>query len=83
MASEVSILTLPPQLFSASHPFEMYERELRPLLGFEQTRAAQRRPNLPLRFVFGAAPRDTGSSLDPADRGSLALDPAFQVNQLI
>lgn len=34
---------------------------------------------LPLRFVWGVKAEDTGNYLDPSSKGSLVLDPSFNM----
>ena len=68
------------QLFSASHPFERYDMEFKQKFGFERDLEPENEVQMPLRFVFGTLPQDTGSYLDPGDRGTLALDPYFDMS---
>ena len=68
------------QLFTSSHPFERYDMEFKHKFGFERDMEPENEVNMPLRFVFGTVARDTGSYLDPGDRGVLALDPNFDMS---
>ncbi|EFX72150.1 hypothetical protein DAPPUDRAFT_10357, partial [Daphnia pulex] len=67
------------QLFSSDHPFERYDLEFKNEFWFERSQRAELLAKLPLRFVWGVADEDNGNSLDPSDKGSLVLDPAFNM----
>ncbi|KAM7300142.1 protein dispatched homolog 1 isoform X1 [Ixodes scapularis] len=67
------------QVLSAGHPFERYDLELKKRFWFEKARNKDPFHKLPIRVVWGVLPVDTGNYLDPFDRGSLELDPTFNV----
>uniref|UniRef100_A0A1B6DLC4 SSD domain-containing protein n=1 Tax=Clastoptera arizonana TaxID=38151 RepID=A0A1B6DLC4_9HEMI len=71
------------QLFASSHPFEQYDIVYRDKFNFEHMQKVDERLNtniqMPLRFVWGVKPIDTGDHLDPFSRGALKLDPKFDI----
>ncbi|KZS03479.1 Protein dispatched [Daphnia magna] len=67
------------QLFSSSHPFERYDMEFKHEFWFERSQRAELLAKLPLRFVWGVAAEDNGNYLDPSSKGSLVLDPTFNM----
>ncbi|KAL7286599.1 hypothetical protein TKK_0019098 [Trichogramma kaykai] len=67
------------QLLAWSHPFEQYDLVYAKRFWFERSRNDDASYVLPMRFVWGVLPRDTGSYLDPRSRGELVFDEAFDV----
>lgn len=68
------------QLFRADHPFEKYDLEFKEKFGFEQSFQREHSINMPLRFVWGTVSRDNGNHLNPGDKGTLYLDPNFEIS---
>ena len=64
------------------HPFEKFDVKYRDLFKFSQRQVDSELSNqgLPIKFVFGVEPSDTGSHLDPEDRGSLTFDYQFDLS---
>ena len=56
------------QLFTSDHVFEKYDRVFKRRFAFEQAEARDLSFRMPLRFVWGVLPRDTGDHFDPGDR---------------
>ncbi|XP_046400047.1 protein dispatched homolog 1 [Ischnura elegans] len=57
------------QLLHSTHLFERYHLIFQPLFSFEQGESGRNEePGVPLRFVFGVLPQDTGDPLDPTSR---------------
>ncbi|XP_058467660.1 protein dispatched [Malaya genurostris] len=77
-------LTLPDspnfKLFISSHPFERYDSDYKDLFWFEKVYIATDTFKLPLRFVWGVQPVDSGNFLDPESRGSLYFDDSFNMS---
>ncbi|XP_027851991.2 protein dispatched isoform X2 [Aphis gossypii] len=69
------------QLFRESHPFEQYDLVYKNQFWFERILRIDNNPEnrVPLRFVWGLFPNDTGSHLDPEDHGNLVYDPNFDI----
>lgn len=67
------------QLFYANHPFERYDLEFKHEFWFEKSLHAEYVAKLPLRFVWGVRAEDNGNYLEPASKGTLVLDPAFDM----
>lgn len=68
------------RLFTSNHPFEIYEAKYKDLFWFEKMYTSSDSFKLPIRFVWGVEPVDNGNYLDPTSRGSLQLDPSFDVS---
>ena len=68
------------QLLTSDHPFEKYELEFKNKFGFEQSFQREHSINMPLRFVWGSVPQDNGNHLNPGDKGTLLLDPNFEIS---
>lgn len=68
------------RLFTSSHPFEVYEAEYKELFWFEKMYTSSDSFKLPVRFVWGVESVDNGNYLDPKSRGSIELDPSFNVS---
>lgn len=68
------------RLFTSSHPFELYESKYKELFWFEKMYTSSESFKLPIRFVWGVEAVDNGNYLDPTSRGSLQLDPSFDVS---
>jgi hypothetical protein len=56
-----------------------YDLEFKNEFWFERSQRAELLAKLPLRFVWGVVDEDNGNSLDPSSKGSLVLDPAFNM----
>lgn len=68
------------QLFSRSHPFEQYDAIYREKFWFErQEKHSMANIKLPLRFVWGVKPIDSGNFYDPYSRGKLHFDSSFDM----
>lgn len=63
------------QVFSSDHLIERYDFRLSDQFWFE--RHQRKQEIMPLRFVWGTKPTDTGSSLDPTDKGDVVFDESF------
>ena len=68
------------QLFSKEHPFEQYALVFKDKFGFERELEPENEVKMPLRFVFGAVARDNGDHFNPGDRGSVVMDPEFDMS---
>lgn len=68
------------RLFVEDHPFEVYEAKYKDLFWFEKMYTSSESFKLPLRFIWGVKPEDTGNYLDPTSRGTLQLDNSFNVS---
>ncbi|XP_063242455.1 protein dispatched isoform X2 [Bacillus rossius redtenbacheri] len=71
------------QLFDSHHLFEQYDLVYKDIFWFERLHKGNGdfslNTKLPLRFVWGVLPVDNGNYLDPYSRGSLQLDPSFDM----
>lgn len=70
------------QTFSSNHPFEIYDTSDRELFKFSR-RVPDNSSNsgsFPITVVFGIKPVDSGSHLDPDDRGMIEADEEFDVS---
>ena len=56
-----------------------YDLEFKNEFWFERSQRAELLAKLPLRFVWGVADEDNGNYLDPSSKGSLVLDPSFNM----
>ncbi|XP_048733211.1 protein dispatched homolog 1-like isoform X2 [Ostrea edulis] len=63
------------QVFSSDHLMERYDFGLSDQFWFE--RQQRKQEILPLRFVWGIEATDTGSNLDPTDKGDIVFDGSF------
>ncbi|XP_061172339.1 protein dispatched homolog 1-like isoform X2 [Saccostrea echinata] len=63
------------QVFSSNHLMEKYDFVLNDQFWFE--RQQRKQEILPLRFVWGVKATDTGSCLDPTDKGDIVFDEHF------
>uniref|UniRef100_A0A336L3V2 CSON002639 protein n=1 Tax=Culicoides sonorensis TaxID=179676 RepID=A0A336L3V2_CULSO len=68
------------KLFVNDHPFELYETTYKDRFWFEKVYSSTDNFKLPLRFVWGIEPIDTGNYLDPLSRGQLTFDSSFNVS---
>eukprot|EP00090_Calanus_glacialis_P004843 TRINITY_DN13625_c0_g1_i1.p1 TRINITY_DN13625_c0_g1~~TRINITY_DN13625_c0_g1_i1.p1 ORF type:complete len:1432 (+),score=169.81 TRINITY_DN13625_c0_g1_i1:127-4296(+) len=68
------------QLFTADHPFEKYDLDFKEKFGFEKSFQREHSINMPLRFVWGSVSQDNGNHLNPGDKGTLLLDPDFEIS---
>ncbi len=66
------------QVFSMSHPFEVYDFRIKDEFWFEKAAGASI-PTMPLTIVWGIHPTDKGNKLDPFSEGSLEYDHAFNI----
>lgn len=46
---------------------------------FEKSQHTEYLAKLPMRFVWGVSAEDNGNYLEPGSKGSLVLDPTFQM----
>ncbi|XP_065203153.1 protein dispatched isoform X2 [Planococcus citri] len=68
------------QLFERKHPFEQYDLIFQDRFRFSHVFSEENiDQKLPLRFVWGILPTDTGNYLDPLSRGKLHMDPKFDL----
>ena len=67
------------QLFHQDHPFEKYELVYKQKFGFEKSLQKENGLSMPLRFVWGTIAHDNGNHLDPGSRGSVQMDPDFDI----
>ncbi|TRY78598.1 hypothetical protein TCAL_06908 [Tigriopus californicus] len=67
------------QLFNANHIFERYDMFYKKFFAFEQSVTRDISMRMPLRFLWGVKSIDNGDNLNPADMGSLVLDPGFDL----
>ena len=56
-----------------------YDLEFKNEFWFERSQRAELMAKLPLRFVWGVAAEDNGNYLNPSSKGSLVLDPSFNM----
>lgn len=68
------------KLFVSNHPFEVYDSQFKDMFWFEKIYTSSESFKLPLRFVWGVQPVDKGDYLNPASRGPLYLNEAFNVS---
>lgn len=68
------------KLFVNNHPFEIYDTKYKDSFWFEKMYTSSDSFKLPIRFVWGVKPQDTGNYLDPTSRGKLQLDPSFNMS---
>ena len=68
------------QLFHSDHPFEQYQMVFKQKFGFEKSLLIEDGVDMPLRFVWGALPQDNGDYLNPGNRGSVVMDPTFDIS---
>ncbi|XP_063707430.1 protein dispatched isoform X2 [Culicoides brevitarsis] len=68
------------KLFVKEHPFEMYDTKYKNRFWFERVHSSNSNYKLPLRFVWGVLPFDSGNYLDPLSRGNLQLDDTFNIS---
>ncbi|XP_036322856.1 protein dispatched isoform X1 [Rhagoletis pomonella] len=68
------------QLFSSSHPFEIYNSKMKNEFWFEKSMSAYENFKLPLRFVWGIQQVDDGDYTDPYSRGNLYYDNNFNIS---
>lgn len=72
------------QLFHTKHPFEQYDLVYKKKFWFKRAEMSadgeSTNAKLPLRFIWGVKPVDTGSYLDPQSHGKLQLDSEFDVS---
>lgn len=64
------------QMFRNDHMMEVYDQQLRGNFWFEKA-VSERKPLMPLTFVWGVEDVDNGDSLDPKNRGDILYDPNF------
>lgn len=64
------------QLFDSKHPFEQYDLIYKHHFYFRRATTYK----MPLRFIFGVLPIDNGDHLDPANFGTITLDPTFDIS---
>ena len=64
------------QMFRDDHMMEIYDKQLRDNFWFEKA-VNERKPLMPLTFVWGVEEEDSGDSLDPYNRGTLTFDRSF------
>jgi len=67
------------QLLTSDHPFEKYDMIFKNKFGFEKAYDKTSSLVMPLRFVWGVLPEDNGNHLNPGDKGTLVMDPSFDV----
>ena len=71
----------PSFAISTIHPKpHRYDHTFKAVFGFEKEEKRDVSMRMPLRFVWGLRPRDDGDPLDPAERGSLSVDPDFDIS---
>uniref|UniRef100_W8BU90 Protein dispatched n=3 Tax=Ceratitis capitata TaxID=7213 RepID=W8BU90_CERCA len=70
------------QLFSSSHPFEIYNSKMKNEFWFEKSISAYENFKLPLRFVWGIQPVDDGDYTNPFSHGSLYYDNNFNISTM-
>ena len=71
------------QTFNANHPLEVYDTTDRELFKFSRHKSDSAEgvmASLPITVVFGVRPIDNGFHLDPNDRGTIELDPEFDIS---
>ncbi|KAI1287705.1 Protein dispatched -like protein 1 [Halotydeus destructor] len=68
------------QTFKSSHPFESYDLIYRDKFAFNELVSEDDQSAFPISFVFGVRPSDTGSYVDPSDRGELVFDEQFDMS---
>lgn len=68
------------RLFIDDHPFEIYEAKYKDYFWFEKMYTSSESFKLPIRFIWGIKPEDTGDYLDPMSRGKIQLDDTFNVS---
>ena len=70
------------QIFSSDHYFERYDFEFKNQFWFKRIRDKNDdlMYYLPIRVVFGVRAEDNGDQLNPWSRGSLHLDPNFDIS---
>ena len=68
------------QLLLNEHVFEKYDRVFSRRFGFEEDLRRDLGMRMPLRFVWGLKPVDDGDYLNPADKGSIEMDPDFDIS---
>ncbi|XP_011211443.2 protein dispatched [Bactrocera dorsalis] len=68
------------QLFSSSHPFELYNSKMKNEFWFEKSMSAYENFKLPMRFVWGIQPVDDGDYTDPFSHGNLYYDNNFNIS---
>ncbi|XP_022101307.1 protein dispatched homolog 1-like [Acanthaster planci] len=79
---KLQLPTLPEfQLFRSLHPFERYDFVYKEMFWFEKVNStgSQGYAHLPLTIVWGILPKDSGSPLDPDNRGTITFDETFDV----
>ena len=52
----------------------------KPKFGFEKELEREDGLNMPLRFVWGTIPQDNGAYMNPGDRGTVVMDPDFDIS---
>ncbi|KAK3931850.1 Protein dispatched, partial [Frankliniella fusca] len=68
------------QLFRQSHQFEQYDTFFKEKFWFERLeRNSASNVKLPLRFVWGVKPIDSGDYFNPYSKGKLHFDPSFDM----
>ncbi|CAG0886573.1 unnamed protein product [Darwinula stevensoni] len=64
------------QLLHSSHLFETYDRDYHRAFWFQRVKDEMSH-TLPMHFIWGILPVDTGNPLNPHDSGDIMLDDAF------
>ncbi|CAL1527627.1 unnamed protein product, partial [Lymnaea stagnalis] len=67
------------QVFASDHLLERYDFELSDLFEFELVKDHDDRAEFPITIVWGVLTKDNGDPLDPNNKGTLTLDPEFDL----